>query len=347
MAKVVIQGDVSGSVTLSTPTGALGTRTLTLPAASGNVLTDAATVTVSQGGTGLTSATAYAVLCGGTTSTDVLQSVASVGTSGQVLESNGAGALPTFQSFSSVTVNKITATGAGNWTIPSTGTYALVRAWGGGGGGGRGGSYAFIGAAGGGGGYSERTYKLSDLTAAHGATVPYSVGPGGAARASGGDGNPGTDTTFGTSAAGTLLTAYAGGAGYGNRSSTDTNAGGGGGVLSAGATAGTTNGGDVGGGNGETWTTQTGYGTPSHPWGGAGGGAYATGDGGNAFLGGAGGASGTTGGSGIGGKSVFGGNGGNQGNNPGLQPGGGGGGNPNNSGSSGKGGDGMIEIWVW
>lgn len=49
-----------------------------------------------QGGTGLTSTTAYAVVCGGTTSTGNLQSIASVGTSGQVLTSNGAGALPTF-----------------------------------------------------------------------------------------------------------------------------------------------------------------------------------------------------------------------------------------------------------
>ena len=52
---------------------------------------------VNQGGTGLTSTTDYAVVCGGTTSTGNLQSIAGVGTSGQVLTSNGAGALPTFQ----------------------------------------------------------------------------------------------------------------------------------------------------------------------------------------------------------------------------------------------------------
>jgi hypothetical protein len=56
------------------------------------------TATVPGGGTGVTSTTAYAVITGGTTSTGALQSVASVGTSGQVLTSNGAGALPTFQS---------------------------------------------------------------------------------------------------------------------------------------------------------------------------------------------------------------------------------------------------------
>lgn len=55
------------------------------------------TLGVANGGTGIATATAYAVLCGGTTGTGALQSVASVGSSGQVLTSNGAGALPTFQ----------------------------------------------------------------------------------------------------------------------------------------------------------------------------------------------------------------------------------------------------------
>src|SRR5690554_1910381 len=52
---------------------------------------------VAKGGSGVSSTTPFAVLCGGTTSTSPFQSVASVGTAGQVLTSNGAGALPTFQ----------------------------------------------------------------------------------------------------------------------------------------------------------------------------------------------------------------------------------------------------------
>lgn len=52
---------------------------------------------VANGGTGDTSLTAYAPLFGGTTSTGAVQS-GTVGTTGQVLTSNGAGALPTFQS---------------------------------------------------------------------------------------------------------------------------------------------------------------------------------------------------------------------------------------------------------
>ena len=52
---------------------------------------------VPSGGTGRATATAYAVICGGTTATGALQSITSVGTTGQVLTSNGVGALPTMQ----------------------------------------------------------------------------------------------------------------------------------------------------------------------------------------------------------------------------------------------------------
>ena len=64
---------------------------------AGNFSALANPLTVSNGGQGNSSLTTYAVLCGGTTSTGVVQSIASVGTAGQVLTSNGAGALPTFQ----------------------------------------------------------------------------------------------------------------------------------------------------------------------------------------------------------------------------------------------------------
>jgi hypothetical protein len=51
-----------------------------------------------SGGSGNPSATAYAVLCGGTSSVSSWQSIASVGASGNPLVSNGSAALPSFQS---------------------------------------------------------------------------------------------------------------------------------------------------------------------------------------------------------------------------------------------------------
>lgn len=53
---------------------------------------------VSSGGTGLTTASTYAIICGGTTGTGVFQQVSGLGTSGQFLTSAGAGALPTWSS---------------------------------------------------------------------------------------------------------------------------------------------------------------------------------------------------------------------------------------------------------
>ena len=61
-------------------------------------------VAVDSGGTGRGTATAYAVLCGGTVATGAHQSIASVGNANEVLTSNGAGQLPTFQALSS-TIN--------------------------------------------------------------------------------------------------------------------------------------------------------------------------------------------------------------------------------------------------
>jgi hypothetical protein len=65
--------------------------------ATNNATNTSNPVTVGQGGTGDTSFTAYSVLTGGTTSTGALQNVSGVGTTGQLLVSNGASALPTWQ----------------------------------------------------------------------------------------------------------------------------------------------------------------------------------------------------------------------------------------------------------
>lgn len=58
-------------------------------------------LTVSNGGLGISSDTAYSVLCAGTTSTSAAQSVSSVGVANQLLTSNGSSALPSFEFSSS------------------------------------------------------------------------------------------------------------------------------------------------------------------------------------------------------------------------------------------------------
>lgn len=92
---------------LITSAGGVPSISSTLPTAVQDNITRVGTITsgvwsgtdiaVADGGTGASSFTAYAVICGGTTSTAALQPIASVGTSGHVLTSNGAGALPSFQ----------------------------------------------------------------------------------------------------------------------------------------------------------------------------------------------------------------------------------------------------------
>lgn len=79
-------------------------------------------VAVSDGGTGTSSVTAYAVVCGGTTSTNPLQAIASVGSSGQVLTSNGAGALPTMQTPCWVKISSQTASSSSSIDFTSLST---------------------------------------------------------------------------------------------------------------------------------------------------------------------------------------------------------------------------------
>jgi hypothetical protein len=55
------------------------------------------TLPVGNGGTNNTTFTAYSVICAGTTATGAFQNVSGLGSSTQVLTSNGAGALPTWQ----------------------------------------------------------------------------------------------------------------------------------------------------------------------------------------------------------------------------------------------------------
>jgi len=82
---------------LSGCTGYVGTSALVTVGAITSGTWTSTDIAVADGGTGRSTTTAYAVICGGTTSTAAEQSIAGLGSSGQVLTSNGAGALPTFQ----------------------------------------------------------------------------------------------------------------------------------------------------------------------------------------------------------------------------------------------------------
>ncbi|HTE22310.1 MAG TPA: hypothetical protein VK674_04695 [Candidatus Limnocylindria bacterium] len=108
--------DVGTDVVTLTGSQTLTNKTLTTPTISATGFTNAqhahaaansggvipiantsGTLTVARGGTGrITSTTAYGIIAAGTTATGVHQTLAT-GSAGQILKSNGAAALPTFQ----------------------------------------------------------------------------------------------------------------------------------------------------------------------------------------------------------------------------------------------------------
>lgn len=104
-----------------------GSPTSALLAATSLTLGWTGTLAVDRGGSGRGTATEYAVICGGTSTTGAHQSIASVGTALQVLTSNGAGALPTMQdppikmaSFRSIDNASSTTPGSVDGTLPYT-----------------------------------------------------------------------------------------------------------------------------------------------------------------------------------------------------------------------------------
>ena len=224
---------------------------------------------------------------------------------------------------------------------PSSGTFALVRVWGGGGSGGR----QNQAGGGGGGACNEGLYKLADLPA----SCTVTVGAGGAGRSTDGNGSTGGTSSFSGTGI-TTLSAFGGGGGEGN--STEGYGGGGGGNITAGSVlfAGAGMGSMFAGGSGGT--VLLGAAPGNSTLGGAGGGrGDGTGQaGGAAYVGGGGGGGVGSGGTvGAGGLSLFGGNGSAGGNNttdsnPGSVPGGGSGGS---DGTVGAGGAGKVEVFVW
>jgi len=87
--------------------GTIATQNSNNVTITGGSISGITDLAVADGGTGVSSFTAYSVVAGGTTSTGALQNVSGVGTSGDVLTSNGAGALPTWQTPSGVPVGTV------------------------------------------------------------------------------------------------------------------------------------------------------------------------------------------------------------------------------------------------
>lgn len=112
--------DNSNYVALQAPATVASNVTFTLPSADGTsgqtVTTNGSgalsfgTLGVAGGGTGIVTTTAYGLIAAGTTATGAFQQVSGTGSSGQLLTSNGAGALPTWQNAptSGVTQQKAT-----------------------------------------------------------------------------------------------------------------------------------------------------------------------------------------------------------------------------------------------
>ncbi len=120
----VLVGQGSTTIGLIAPSATTGIPLISQGAASYPVF---GTAVVAGGGTGSTSFTAFSVICAGTTSTGALQNVSGVGTSGQVLTSNGAGMLPTWQaSGASGAVTSITLDAATTPISPSGGSITLT-----------------------------------------------------------------------------------------------------------------------------------------------------------------------------------------------------------------------------
>ena len=112
--------DNSNYVALQAPATVASNVTFTLPSADGTsgqtVTTNGSgalsfgTLGVAGGGTGIVTTTAYGLIAAGTTATGAFQQVSGTGSSGQLLTSNGAGALPTWQNAPTSGVTQARAT---------------------------------------------------------------------------------------------------------------------------------------------------------------------------------------------------------------------------------------------
>lgn len=96
-------GGASGALNDVAPSATSGVPLISQGSSSQPVF---GTAVVGGGGTGNTTFTAYSIIAAGTTATGAFQNVSGVGTADQVLTSNGASALPTWQNAKFLIANK-------------------------------------------------------------------------------------------------------------------------------------------------------------------------------------------------------------------------------------------------
>jgi hypothetical protein len=114
---VLTGGSTSSTLNNVAPTATSGVPVISQGSTSQPIF---GTAVVAGGGTGNTTFTAYSVITAGTTATGAFQNVSGVGTSGQVLTSNGAAALPTWQNGASVLTITTVNNAASPYTVLST-----------------------------------------------------------------------------------------------------------------------------------------------------------------------------------------------------------------------------------
>jgi hypothetical protein len=203
----VLVGAGTATITNVAPSATAG-----IPLISEGSTTDPAfgTAVVAGGGTGNTTFTAYSVICAGTTATGAFQNVSGLGSTAQVLTSNGAATLPTWQASSGAnafnSINIQTFTSSGTYTPTSGMMYCIVQCIGGGG---AGGGVAATGAAnyavaggGGAGEYSVGAFSAATIGASQTVTIGAGGTPGSAGANAGGTG--------GTTSLGALITSVGG-----------------------------------------------------------------------------------------------------------------------------------------